>query len=98
MIVNNLLLRLKNRDADSIKKTQDLLLGMKGKIEVLLDLQAETNIRQGHSAYDIMLITKFKSMEDMETYLAHPVHLEAAQYIVSVLDAQASVCFEIKAE
>ena len=36
MVINNLLLKLKNRDADSIKKTQEVLLSMRGKIDVLI--------------------------------------------------------------
>ncbi|WP_411682781.1 Dabb family protein [Clostridium thailandense] len=95
MIVNNLLLKLKNRDIENIKKTQEVLLSMKGKIEVLLDIQAELNIRLSQTAYDIILITKFASMENMNAYLAHPVHLEVAKFIGNVLDAQVSVCYEI---
>jgi hypothetical protein len=95
MIVNNLLLTLKNRDTENIKKTQEVLLGMKGKIDVLLDLRAELNIRPSQTAYDIILITKFGSMEDLDAYLAHPVHLEVSKFIGNVLDTLASVCYEI---
>lgn len=98
MIVNNLLLKLKNRDIENIKKTQEVLLSMKGKIEVLLDIQAEINIRPSQAACDIILITKFASMEDMNAYLAHPAHLEVAKFIGNVLDTQASVCYEILKE
>ncbi len=95
MIINNLLLKLKNRDVDSIKKTQEVLLSMKGKIEVLLDIQAEINIRPGQSNYDIILITTFASLEDLDKYLVHPKHLEVAKFIGSVLDTQASVCYKL---
>lgn len=95
MIINNLLLKFKNKDAENIKKTQEVLLSMKGKIEVLLDIQTEVNIRPSQTAYDLILITKFASLEDLDAYLAHPAHLEVAKFIVSVLDTQASVCYEI---
>ncbi len=95
MVVNNLLLKLKNKDTDSLKQTQDTLLSMKGKIEVLLDIQAEVNIRPSQTTYDLILITKFASLEDMDRYLDHPVHIEVAKFIVSVLDTQASVCYEV---
>ena len=95
MIVNNLLLKLKNRDADNIRKTQEVLLSMKGKIDVLLDIQVEVNIRPGQSNYDIILITKFESLEDLDAYLSHPAHLEVAKFIGSVLDTQASVCYKV---
>jgi Stress responsive A/B Barrel Domain. len=95
MVINNLLLKLKNRDADSIKKTQEVLLSMRGKIDVLIDIQAEINIRPGESNYDIILITKFASLEDLDKYLIHPNHLEVAKFIGSVLDTQASVCYSL---
>lgn len=95
MIVNNLLLRLKERDSESILKAKNALLSMKGKIGVLIDLQAEVNIRHGGSSYDIILITKFASMKDLDAYLVHPVHVEVAKYIGSVVDIQAAVCYEV---
>ncbi|AVK47555.1 stress protein [Clostridium sp. MF28] len=95
MVINNLLLKLKIRDADNIKKTQEVLLSMRGKIEVLIDIQAEINIRPGESNYDIILITKFASLEDLDKYLIHPNHLEVAKFIGSVLDTQASVCYSL---
>lgn len=95
MIVNNLLITLKDRDAENIRKTQEALLSMKGKIETLIDIQAEINIRPSKTAYDLILITKFESLQGLDTYLTHPVHLEVAKYIVSVLDTQASVCYEV---
>ena len=94
MVTNNLMLKLKERTSENIAKTKDVLLGMKGKIEPLRDLQVEVNIRPGASAYDILLITKFAAMADLEAYLVHPVHLEVAQYIGQVLDTSAAVCYE----
>ncbi|HBE79854.1 MAG TPA: stress protein [Firmicutes bacterium] len=96
MIVNNVLLKLKDREQGNVKKAQEVLLGLKGKIEVLLDIQVETNIRPSDSSYDLLLITKFESLENMNAYLSHPAHLEVARYIGSVLDTQASLCYEMK--
>ncbi len=81
MIVNNVLLKLKNPDSGNVSEAQSALLSMKGKIDVLLDIQVEKNIRPEEAAYDVLFITKFASMEDLDAYLAHPVHLEVAKYI-----------------
>jgi hypothetical protein len=94
MITNNLLIKLKKRDSENIAKTREVLLSMQGKIEPLRDLQVEVNIRPGVSSYDIILITKFASMEDLEAYLVHPVHVEVSKYIVGVLETGAAVCYE----
>ena len=98
MIINNLLLKLKERNVENITKARDVLLGLKGKIEVLRDLQVEVDIRHGGSSHDLMLITKFDSMEDLDAYLIHPVHVEVSKYIGNVLETGSSVCYESRTE
>jgi Stress responsive A/B Barrel Domain len=98
MIVNNLLIKLKERDNENIAKARDGLLSMKGKIDVLRDLQVEVDIRHGPSSYDIMLITKFETMKDLDSYLIHPLHIEVSRYISTVLESGASLCYESEKE
>jgi hypothetical protein len=95
MIVNTLLIKLKERDITSIAKAKDVLLSMKGKIGMLRDIQVEANIRPGGLSYDLMLITRFDSMADLDAYLEHPVHVEVAKYIVSAWETGAAVCYEM---
>jgi Stress responsive A/B Barrel Domain len=94
MITNNLLLKLKERNSETIAKTRDALLSMQGKIEFLRDLKVELDIRHGESSYDIALIAQFASMEDFDAYLVHPAHVEVAKYIASVLESAAAVCYK----
>jgi hypothetical protein len=93
MIINNLLLKLKDRSPENITKAREVLLSMKGKIEVLVDLTVAANIRSGPAAYDILLIAKYNTMEDLEAYLIHPVHVEVGKYIAGVVESSASVCY-----
>ncbi|WP_339225566.1 Dabb family protein [Paenibacillus sp. FSL H8-0332] len=58
-------------------------------------MEAEANVRPGPSAYDLILITKFASLEDMDEYLIHPAHQEVARWMGTVLEIQASVCCSI---
>ncbi len=95
MIVNNVLLKLKNPSTD-LSKVQSSLISMKGNIDVLKDIQVEKNIRFEGGAYDILLITKFSSMEALDAYLIHPVHLEVSKFVGSAVDTLASLCYEIK--
>ncbi|MDF2942239.1 MAG: Dabb family protein [Herbinix sp.] len=95
MVINNLLIKLKESDKDSIDKTREVLLSMKGKINVLLNIQIEADIRRGESSYDILLITHFSTMSDLEAYLIHPVHLEVSKYIAEVIASSAAVCYEV---
>ncbi len=94
MITNTLLIKLKERNNETIKKTKSMLLSMEGKIEALQGIQVQSDIRHGASSYDILLITHFDSMEDMDAYLIDPVHVEVSKYIASVIESGASVCYE----
>lgn len=95
MIANTVLLKLQNPDKNIIE-VQSRLLSMKGKIDILLDIQVEKNVRPQEGAYNVLFTTKFASMEDMDSYLVHPAHLEVAKFIGSVLDTLASLCYEVK--
>ncbi|EHJ01218.1 Stress responsive alpha-beta barrel domain-containing protein [Clostridium sp. DL-VIII] len=92
MITNNVMLRLEERSNENIQKARNILLSMKGKIEILRDIKVEVAIHEGE--YDILLITKFDSMEDLNNYQVHPVHLEVQKHILSVLKTAASLCYE----
>lgn len=94
MIINNLLLKLKDRNCENIVKIRDRLLSMRGRIEFLRDLKVEVDIRHGKSSYDIILITEFASMEEFDAYLIHPVHIEVSKYIEGELETGAAVCYE----
>lgn len=96
MITNHLLLKLKDPKNENINKAAEVLRSMQGKIEPLRTLQVETDIRRGPSSYDILLVARFDSMQDFDAYLAHPVHVEVATYIGTVVGNVASVCYETK--
>lgn len=88
------MLKLKKRDTDTIARTRDMLLSMKGKIENLRDISVFTNIRQEGMSYDLLMIAKYNSLKDFDAYVAHPVHVEVGKYIKSVVDSAASVMHE----
>lgn len=94
MITNTQMLKLKDRSGDNIAKAQEVLLSMQGKIEFLRDLKVDVNIRQGSSSYDLLMSAQYDSLEDLEAYIIHPVHVEVAKYIVGVLETSAVVCYE----
>jgi hypothetical protein len=94
MVTNNLLIRLAGRSAGEIEKAKQTLLGMKGKIPELRDIRVETDLRGPEkSGFDIMLITRFDSLDGLASYLKHPAHIEAAGYITGVIDESASLCY-----
>ena len=95
MVINNLLIKLKNRDSESIAEAVRVLKNLEGNIPVLLCSKVKTDIRAGESGYDIMLINTFASADDIKKYLEHPVHVEVAKFIVAAMDASASFCYDV---
>lgn len=79
---------------EAIEKTRQLLLGMKGRVPPLLDIEVGTDVLHSERSYDLALVTTFHSLADLEVYQVHPVHQEVAQYIASVREASASVDYE----
>ena len=94
MITNTQMLKLKDRNSENIAKARDVLLSMQGKIGFLRDLKVKANIRQGASAYDLLMSAQYDSLEDLEAYIIHPVHVEVAKYIAGILESSAVVCYE----
>ena len=94
MITHVVLFKLKDRSPQSIEKAKDILLGLKGKIPVLRYLEAGIDVLHSERSYDIALITKFDSIEDLQAYQMHPVHLEVAKYINSVKEFSISVDYD----
>ena len=80
----------------SIEKARDVLLGMKGRIPQLRHLEVGTDVLHSERSYDIALVTKFDSLEELETYQKHPVHVEVAKYMTSVRESSVAVDYESK--
>lgn len=94
MITNHLLLKLRNANSENISSATEALRGMEGRIEYLRALDVHTDIGRGPSSYDILMVAGYDSMQDFEAYLTHPVHVEVATYIGTLLEHAASVCYE----
>lgn len=62
---------------------------MEGKIPVLRHIEVGTDVLHLERSYDIVLITKFDSLEDLQVYDNHPVHLEVKAHMKQVLDEPA---------
>ncbi|MFZ3382378.1 MAG: Dabb family protein [Candidatus Methanoperedens sp.] len=96
MITHVVLFKLKDRSPHSIEKAKDVLLGLKGNIPFLRYLEVGIDVLRSERSYDIALITKFDSMEDLQAYQVHPFHLEVAKYITAVRESTIAVDFESK--
>jgi hypothetical protein len=83
--------KLKDRSAESIERTAQVLRYMEGKIDVLKHLEVGVDVLHSERSYDIALVTKFESMEALEVYQVHPVHKKVIEHMSQVRDASVSV-------
>ena len=92
MVKHIVLYKLKDKkDADEMIER---FLSMKGKIDVLRELNAGKNILPSQRAYDVALVCDFDNAHDLDVYASHPVHLPVKAFVQSVIAEAHSVDFE----
>ena len=74
MITHIVFFKLTEPTTEAITAVRDKLLGMQGKIEQLRHLEAGVDVIRSERSYDVALIAKFDSMEDLQAYQVHPYH------------------------
>lgn len=94
MITHIVFFKLKDPSKENIEKTRDILSAMDGKIPQLRHIEVGVDIVRSERSYDLALVTKFDSMEDLEAYQVHPVHQEVLQFIATVKESTIAVDYE----
>jgi hypothetical protein len=94
MITHIVFFKLKDRSRQSVGKARDVLLGMKGKIPQLRHLEVGVDVLHSQRSFDIALVAKFDSLEELDAYQKHPVHVEVAEYMTSVRKFAVAVDYE----
>jgi hypothetical protein len=95
MISHVVLFKLKDRSPEAIEATMQVLNNMKGKIDVLLDMEVGKDVLHLGRSYDIALIAKFNKLEDIQIYDTHPLHEEVKSHMSRVLDGT-SICVDFE--
>jgi hypothetical protein len=87
--------KLANPTPEILQETKAVLLGMKGKIPELLDIEVGIDIVRSERSYDVALTTTFDSLDAMNAYQVHPVHVEVGKYIAGVRQSAVAVDYEV---
>ena len=74
MITHIVFFKLADATPEKIAAVRDKLLGMQGKIDLLRHLEAGIDVIRSERSYDVALLTKFDSLEDLQAYQVHPYH------------------------
>lgn len=57
-------------------------------------LELGVDVLHSDRSYDISLLTRFDSLEDMQAYQVHPVHLKVIEYMTSIRESSVAVDYE----
>ena len=74
MITHIVLFKLEVPSGENLAATRAKLLSMAGEIPLLRQLEAGIDVIRSERSYDIALVTKFDSLEDLQAYQIHPYH------------------------
>lgn len=91
MVTHIVLFKLSNPTSEGIAAVRDKLLSMEGRVPQLRHLEAGVDVLRTERSYDVALITRFDSLDDLQAYQVHPYHAG------EVIPLMKSVCSSIVA-
>ncbi|BBH19096.1 stress responsive protein [Paenibacillus baekrokdamisoli] len=95
MITHIVFFKLKDRSEESVARTAQVLKDMEGKIAELKLLEVGTDIIHSDRSYDIALVTKFDTLDDLNAYQIHPVHKKVIEHMSEVRESSVCVDYEV---
>lgn len=96
MIKHIVFIRLKEgkQKSEQLFVLKGMLDNLPHQIPELVSLETGINVSKSSSAYDICLITEFKTEKDLDAYRIHPAHKEVLDYLILNKESIAVVDFE----
>ncbi len=100
MIKHIVMFRLKeeaegNSKAVNAKKIKDILDALPHKIQQIKLYEVGINFAVSPSAADLVLISGFISVKELDEYRKHPAHQKALDFILKVIDESSVVDYEV---
>lgn len=82
-------------DEEAVQGMVERFLSMEGKIPGLLSVKAGRDVLGSERSCDVCLCTTFDSLQALDSYREHPVHLPVKAYVHTVTKRSASADFEV---
>lgn len=92
MVTHIVLFRFESQQ--DAKEAVERLLSMRGRVASLAGLEAGVDFTRSDRSYEVGLITRHATREDLESYRVDPVHKEVAAFVSSRSSGAAAVDFE----
>ena len=89
----------KLKDENKIKNAALLkkkLLALKDQIKEIKEIEVGINSQEVSSEnYNVVLVSEFLSMEELNKYTVHPAHQDLVKYVRTIRDIRTAVDYEI---
>ncbi|AFL69793.1 Dabb family protein [Sulfurospirillum barnesii] len=83
-------------DASQANKNavKERIMSLKGNIDELIHLEVGVNFSPEERAFDLALISDFKTKEDLQAYAIHPLHVKVVEFLKSIQTLSKIVDYE----
>lgn len=96
MIKHIVCFKLKNNSPEKKQEAADRLMSMKGKVDLIRDIEVGTDFLCSERSYDVILQVTLDSKEDLEKYQNDEYHCSYVKtYMHGVREASVAVDYEI---
>ncbi len=83
--------RTKLENAKIIKEKLEDLVGI---IPEIIKLEVGIDILGTNQSYDVVLVSEFKNLEELDTYAKHPEHVKVGEFVGKVRKDRVAVDYE----
>ncbi len=83
--------RIKLENAKIIKENLEALVGI---IPEIVKLEVGIDILGTNQSYDVVLVSEFKNLEELDTYAKHPEHVKVGEFVGKVRKDRVAVDYE----
>lgn len=95
MITHIVFFKLNEPTDANVAEAKAVLLGMDGKIPQLRHLEVGADVVRSERSYDLALVTRFDSLDDLKAYQVHPHHAgTVVPYVRTVSKSIVAVDYE----
>lgn len=89
-------MKLKDNSESGVTAMRDMLMSMKGKVDVIEDMNVGVDFLHSDRSWDVMLEVVLKDRAALDAYQADPYHHGTVKpYVQSARTAVAAIDFEI---
>ncbi len=79
---------------ENAERLRAMIEALRARIPQILELEIGFQMEPSESAYDVVLVSSFRTKADLELYQRHPEHQKVVTFVGSVTGARAVVDYE----